>query len=138
MASAENAKGRNHGRLQYEETEEGKRSRLGVFTGYFANIYMHYVLVWWFKGKEYSQISKDSVDWWYMPMISYAVFQYKAEAEQFYRRLSKRMENFGLELEMSKSRLIEFGRYAEETGKCRGKGETRNLYVSGIDSLLLP
>lgn len=34
-------------------------------------------------------------------------FQYKAEAEQFYRRLTKRMEKFGLELEMSKSRLIQ-------------------------------
>ena len=59
-------------------------------------------------------------------------FQYKAEAEQFYRRLSKRMENFGLELEMSKSRLIEFGRYAEE----RGYGVVRDLCGHGIGTAL--
>ena len=59
-------------------------------------------------------------------------FQYKAEAEQFYRRVSKRMENFGLELEMSKSRLIEFGRYAEE----RGYGVVRDLCGHGIGTAL--
>ena len=59
-------------------------------------------------------------------------FQYKAEAEQFYRRLSKRMENFGLELEMSKSRLIEFGRYAEENRKCRGEGNPEPFTFLGL------
>ena len=59
-------------------------------------------------------------------------FQYKAEAEQFYRRLSKRMENFGLELEMSKSRLIEFGRYAEENRKCRGEGKPETFTFLGL------
>lgn len=59
-------------------------------------------------------------------------FQYKAEAEQFYRRLSKRMEDFGLELEMSKSRLIEFGRYAEENRKCRGEGKPETFTFLGL------
>lgn len=59
-------------------------------------------------------------------------FQYKAEAEQFYRRLAKRMENFGLELEMSKSRLIEFGRYAEENRKCREEGKPETFTFLGL------
>ena len=44
-----------------------------------------------------------------------AGFQYKSEAERYYKELKERMEKFGLELESSKSRLIEFGRFAEET-----------------------
>lgn len=47
--------------------------------------------------------------------------QYKEEAEQFYERLKHRMEHFGLELEREKSRLIEFGRFAE--GECSKRGK---------------
>ena len=103
--------------FQYEETEEGS-GQGSVCSPVIANIYMHYVLVWWFKERIQPNLKGFS------GLVVYAddfvcCFQYKAEAEQFYRRLSKRMENFGLELEMSKSRLIEFGRYAEENRKCR-------------------
>ena len=41
-------------------------------------------------------------------------FQNKDEAEAFYKLLGERMEHFGLNLEKEKSRLIEFGRFAEE------------------------
>lgn len=96
-----------------------------------ANIYMHYVLVWWFKERIQPNLKGFS------GLVVYAddfvcCFQYKAEAEQFYRRLSKRMENFGLELEMSKSRLIEFGRYAEENRKCRGEGKPETFTFLGL------
>ena len=49
------------------------------------------------------------------------LISYKEEAEQFYERLKHRMEHFGLELEGEKSRLIEFGRFAE--GECRKRGK---------------
>lgn len=39
-------------------------------------------------------------------------FQYKEEAERFYEHLKRRMEHFGMTLEESKTRLIEFERYA--------------------------
>ena len=76
-------------------------------------IYMHYVLIWWFKEKIQPNLRGFS------GLVVYAddfvcCFQHKKEAEQFYARLKKRMGHFGLELEESKSRLIEFGRYAEE------------------------
>ena len=52
-------------------------------------------------------------------------FQYKSDAEWFYERLKHRMEHFGLSLEEEKSRLIEFGSFAEENCKKRGtKPET--------------
>lgn len=66
-------------------------------------------------------------------MIAYAddfvvCFQYKSDAEWFYERLKHRMGHFGLSLEEEKSRLIEFGRFAEENCKRRGtKPETFNF-----------
>ena len=105
--------------FQYEETEEGS-GQGSVCSPVIANIYMHYVLVWWFKDKIHPNLQGFS------GLVVYAddfvcCLQYKAEAEQFYKRLSRRIENFGLELEESKSRLIEFGRYAEGNGKHRGE-----------------
>ena len=54
-------------------------------------------------------------------------FQNKGEAERLYERLKNRMKHFGLELEESKSRLIEFGRYAEE--RCRANGKKPETFT---------
>lgn len=89
-----------------------------------ANIYMHYVLVWWFNEK-IKPIMKGFCD-----IVVYAddfvcCFQYRKEAELFYELLRKRMKNFGLTLEESKTRLIYFGRFAEENlAKMNKKPET--------------
>ncbi len=42
-----------------------------------------------------------------------AGFQHKSDAERYYTALKERLGKFNLELEESKSRLIEFGRFAE-------------------------
>jgi RNA-directed DNA polymerase len=71
-----------------------------------------------------------------------ACFRYKDDAEDFRRRLSDRLEGFGLELAEEKTRCIEFGRYAREEAYKRGEkpkeftflgfthycGKTRNGY----------
>lgn len=105
--------------FQYEETEEGS-GQGSVSSPIIANIYMHYVLLWWFREKVRPTLRG------YADIIVYAddfvcCFQYKEEAEAFYERLKRRMKHFGLELEEEKSRLIEFGRYAREHRKKDGK-----------------
>lgn len=105
--------------FQYEETEEGS-GQGSVCSPIIANIYMHYVLLWWFKEKVQPTLRG------YSGIINYAddfvvCFQYKEDAENFYERLKHRMKYFGLDLEEKKSRLIEFGRYAEERCKRQGK-----------------
>ena len=50
-------------------------------------------------------------------------FQHRQEAERFLERLRERLGKFGLELHTEKTRLIEFGRYAAERRKKRGKGK---------------
>jgi len=104
---------------QYEETESGS-GQGSVCSPIIANIYMHYVLVWWFKERVQPYLKG------YSGLVVYAddfvlCFQYKREAEMFYERLKRRMGNFGMKLEESKTRLIEFGRFAEENGKRKGK-----------------
>ena len=42
------------------------------------------------------------------------------------------MAHFGLELEEDKTRLIEFGRYAEQNSKRRGKGKPETFTFLGF------
>lgn len=61
-----------------------------------------------------------------------AGFQYKREAEAYYEALKNRTSKFGLELEESKSRLLEFGRYAEQNRKSRGEGKPETFDFLGF------
>mgnify|MGYP002508677539 CR=1 FL=1 len=77
--------------FQYEETEEGS-GQGSVCSPVIANIYMHYVLVWWFREK-IQPLMKG-----YSGMVVYAddfvvCFEYKEEAEMFYEHLKRRMEH---------------------------------------------
>ena len=110
---------------QFEETEEGS-GQGSVCSPIIANIYMHYVLIWWFK-----EIVQPKLKG-YAGLVVYAddfvvCFQYKSDAEEFYERLKHRMGHFGLELEEEKSRLIEFGRFAEEN--CRKRKEKPQTFT---------
>ena len=103
---------------QYEETESGS-GQGSVCSPVIANIYMHYVLVWWFKEKVQPLLKG------YAGLVVYAddfvmCFQNKKEAETVYELLKRRMGKFGMRLEENKTRLTEFGRFAEENCKCRG------------------
>lgn len=107
----------------YEETTEGS-GQGSVCSPIIANIYMHYVLVWWFH-----EVMKPRMKE-YCGLVVYAddfvvCFKNKEDAEVFYECLKRRMKHFGLELEEEKSRLIEFGRFAQERAQKRGtKAET--------------
>ena len=65
-----------------------------------------------------------------------AGFQYKADAEKYYAMLKERMRKFNLELEESKSRLIEFGRFAEGNCKRRGGRKQRRLIIWDLLSIV--
>lgn len=115
---------------QFEDTEEGS-GQGSVCSPIIANIYMHYVLAWWFEEK-IKPNAKGFCD-----LVIYAddfviCFQYKDEAERFYERLKRRMGNFGLSLEEEKSRLIEFGRFASENRKKKGQGKPDTFNFLGF------
>jgi len=114
----------------FEETEEGS-GQGSVCSPILANIYMHYVLVWWFKERIQPRARG------FCGLVVYAddfvvCFQHKDEAESFYRLLGDRMERFGLSLEKEKSRLIEFGRFADENSKRRNDRKPETFTFLGF------
>ena len=93
-----------------------------VISPLLANIYLHYVLDAWVQQWREEKAEGDVI------LVRYADdfvvgFQHRAEAERFLEQLRERMREFGLELHPDKTRLIEFGRFAEENRKRRGGGK---------------
>ena len=114
----------------YEPGEEGT-AQGNIISPILANIYMHYVLMLWFEAMKRKRLKGESF------LVAYADdfiagFQYKWEAEEYYGQLQERMKKFGLELESSKSRLLEFGRYAGERRKARGEGKPETFDFLGF------
>ena len=110
--------------------EEGS-AQGNIISPILANIYMHNVLTLWYKfiitkeckGNNFLIVYADDF---------VAGFQYKWEAENYYKLLKERMEKFGLELESSKSRLIEFGRFAEQNRRARGEHKPETFDFLGF------
>ena len=114
----------------YEDTEEGTIQG-GNISPTLANIYMHNVLTLWFKLVIQKEVKGECF------LVNYADdfvagFQYKSEAEMYYAKLKERMAHFNLELEDSKSRLIEFGRFAEQNRKAKGLGKPETFDFLGF------
>lgn len=112
------------------ETEEGS-GQGSVCSPIIANIYMHYVLIWWFKERMQPFLKGFS------GLVVYAddfvaCFQYREEAYECLRHLRKRMMHFGLELEENKTRLIEFGRFAADNRHRCGKGKPETFTFLGF------
>ena len=59
-------------------------------------------------------------------------FQYRNDAERFRAALAERLRQFGLELHPEKTRLIEFGRFAEPNRKNRGQGPPETFDFLGF------
>lgn len=53
-----------------------------------------------------------------------AGFQFRDDAERFWRAVAERLGQFGLKLHPEKTRLIEFGRFARDNRGRRGQGRT--------------
>ena len=92
---------------------------------------MHHVLTLWFKLIVKKEMQGECF------LVNFADdfvagFQYKSEAERYYKELKERMEKFGLELESSKSRLIEFGRFAEQNRRARGEHKPETFDFLGF------
>ena len=115
---------------EYKASDEGSVQG-GNISPVLANIYMHHVLMLWYdlyyrkRGRGMSFLVVFADDF-------IAGFEQKEEAERFYRELQERLAKFGLEIEKSKSRLVEFGRYARERRLRRGLGKPETFNFLGF------
>jgi RNA-directed DNA polymerase len=92
----------------------------GVISPLLANIYLHYALDLWFE-KIYRKSCTGTAR-----IIRYAddfvvCFQHKTDAERFRVELGNRLGKFGLEVEPTKTKVMEFGRFAVQNAKRRGE-----------------
>jgi hypothetical protein len=102
-----------------------------VISPLLANIYLHYVLDQWFIEWRRVCAKGDAI------IVRYADdfvlgFRYRDEAERFLKQLRGRMAEFGLELHPEKTRLIEFGRFAEGNRKRDGAGKPETFNFLGF------
>jgi hypothetical protein len=59
-------------------------------------------------------------------------FQHRQDAERFLREFGERLAEFGLELHPEKTRLIEFGRFAQVDRQQRGEGKAETFTFLGF------
>lgn len=101
-----------------------------ILSPVLANIVMYYGIILFIE-----RIKKTSKG--YVEIINYAddmvlCFQYKDEAENTYELLRKRLKQIGLEFAEDKTRLIEFGRFASENCKRKGKSKPETFDFLGF------
>ena len=118
--------------------EEGRRYKTdkgtpqgGVISPILANVYLHYVLDLWFEKVVRKQCEGQAY------IVRYAddfvcCFQHKREAIQFYESLKLRLKKFHLEIAEDKTKVIPFGRFAENNAKRTGNGKPATFDFLGF------
>ena len=104
------------GRLLMSETGTGQGQTISPL---LANIYLHFVLDEWFENEVKPRLRGAAHE---IRFADDAVlcFQYKKDAKRVMEVLPKRFAKYGLTLHPDKTRLVEFGRFAEGNAKRRG------------------
>jgi len=96
-----------------------------------SNLYLHYVLDLWFDRVVKPCLRGEAY------MIRYIddfviCFQFQSDARRVQEVLGKRLEKFGLALEPTKTKLVEFGRFAQRHAPKRGRGRPETIYFLGF------
>ena len=115
---------------EWRQEEEGTPQG-GCISPLLANIYLHYVFDLW-ADQWRRQVARGDVI-----LVRYADdfvvgFEHRADADRFLRELQERLARFGLELHDTKTRLIEFGRFAADRRARRGAGKPETFDFLGF------
>jgi group II intron reverse transcriptase/maturase len=118
--------------------EEGRRvqSEIGTVQGgsvspLLSNLYLHYVLDLWLQQWRKKQARGEVIFVRYADDFV-AGFQHRDEAERFLDELRTRFAQFGLQLHTEKTRIVEFGRFAEQNRLKRGQGSPETFHFLGF------
>ena len=96
-----------------------------------ANVYLHYVFDLWAEQWRRRQAKGKMILVRFADDII-AGFEHESDARLFWDEMRQRFEKFGLELHGEKTRLLEFGRYANERRQRRGLGKPETFKFLGF------
>src|SRR6516162_5622230 len=103
----------------------------GSISVMLSNVYLHYVLDLWFERVVKPRLRGEA------HMIRYIddfvmCFQYREDALRVQDALCKRLGKFGLTLELTKTKLVEFGRFAQRHAAKHGRKRPKTIYLLGF------
>jgi group II intron reverse transcriptase/maturase len=123
-------------RAGVSEDGEWSRTEVGtpqgsVISPLLSNIYLHYVLDQWVAEWRKNKAIGEVI------IVRYADdfvmgFQHRREAERFLGEMKERFDQYGLKIHREKTRLIEFGRFAEANRAERGEGKPETFDFLGF------
>ena len=103
----------------------------GSISVLLSNLYLHYVLDLWFERVVKVRLRGEA------QLVRYIddfviCFQYREDALRVEDALRHRLAKFGLTLEPSKTKLVEFGRFAQRHAGKRGRNRPETIYFLGL------
>ncbi len=103
----------------------------GSISPLLANVYLHYVFDLWVHQWRKTKARGEVI------VVRFADdfvvgFEHREDGEGFLSELVERLKRFGLELHAQKTRLIEFGRHAEQDRQNRGNGKPETFNFLGF------
>src|SRR5712675_634426 len=103
----------------------------GSISVLLSNVYLHYVLDLWFERVVKSRLRGEA------RLVRYIddfviCFQYRSDAIRVQDTLRLRLGKFGVALEPTKTKLVEFGRFAQKHAGKRGRNRPETIYFLGL------
>ena len=111
---------------QVEPSEQGTPQG-GSISVLLSNLYLHFVLDLWFERVVKRRLRGEA------RLVRYIddfviCFQYRSDAIRVQEALRLRLGKFGLTLEPTKTKLVEFGRFAQRHAGKRGRKRPETIY----------
>jgi len=103
----------------------------GSISVLLSNLYLHHVLDLWFERVVKCRLRGEA------RLVRYIddfviCFQYRSDALRVQDVLRHRLSKFGLALEPTKTKLVEFGRFAQRLAGKRGRNRPETIYFLGL------
>ena len=103
----------------------------GSISVLLSNVYLHYALDLWFERVAKPRLQGEAYLVRYIDDFV-VCFQFREDALRLQEALCKRLGKFGLTLEPTKTKLVEFGRFAHRHASRHGRKRPETIYFLGF------